>query len=294
MTSKLKKKELIFDAIDKEPLSAITKRNYKSRINTLFDNPNFPFDIVQVVEDGNPKNNFGSEITSIGQILALANISKTFRRLIEDDLDTLREQYDKLMTVEKTRNKVEKRETDVDWDYLLSLEKNLEGHNIKGDDRLIYHLYIKPGIGFIPRNDFSNMKIVDDMKDTENEDFNYYVKSNQTMLFNEFKTSKRYGLIKVAVSDELDGYIPKNQEWMFDNNGEPMTDNSVSKKIARSMKRISGGKSISIVIIRRSFATHIRNLPDDERRKISLKMGHSSTTNSNYSHEKKGDSFGLD
>ena len=41
---------------------------------------------------------------------------------------------------------------------------------------MIYHLYINPGIGFVPRNDFSNMKIVEDMKDTENEDFNYYVK----------------------------------------------------------------------------------------------------------------------
>ena len=80
--------------------------------------------------------------------------------------------------------------------------------------------------------------------------------------------------------------------------------NSIGKKIARSMKRISGGKNISLVVIRRSFATHIRNLPDDERRKLSLKMGHSSTTNSNYSHEKKDekkdekniaiDPFGLD
>jgi len=294
MTSgKLKKKELIFDAIDKEPLSAITKKNYKSRVNTLFDNPNFPLDIIQAIDDGNPKNNFGSEITSIGQILALANISKTFKRLIEDDLTTLRELYDKLTTISKAKDKIQKRETDVDWDYLLSLEKNLEGHNVKGDDRLIYRLYINPGIGFCPRNDFANMKLVDNMQDTENEDYNYYVKSDQTMLFNEYKTSKRYGLIKVPVP-ELDKYIPKDQEWMFDNEGEPMTDNSISKKIARSMKRISGGKKISLVVIRRSFATHIRNLPDDERRKISLKMGHSSTTNSNYSHEKKGDSLGLD
>ena len=40
------------------------------------------------------------------------------------------------------------------------------------------------------------------------------------------------------------------------------------------------------VTIRRAFATHIQDLPDDERRKIALKMGHSSMTNKSYSHNK--------
>ena len=281
-----KKKELIFDAIDKEDLSSITKRNYKSRVNTLFKNPNFPDDIMQVIEDTNPKNNLSSEITITANILALANISKTFKKLVNDDLPELRELHDKLVVVQKKKDPIEKRDNDVDWDYLLSLEDNLEKPNIKGDDRLIYHLYIKPGIGFIPRNDFAQMKLVDDMEDAEDEDYNYYVRSNKTMLFNEYKTSKRYGLIKVKVKPELGQYIPKDQDYMFEQGGEPMQDNSIGKKIARAFKRLSGGKNISLVVIRRAFATHIQSLPDDERRKIAMKMGHSSTTNQNYSHEK--------
>ena len=281
-----KKKELIFDAIDKQDLSSITKRNYKSRINTLFKNHNFPDDIMQVIEDTNPKNNLSSEITITANILALANISKTFKKLVNDDLPELRELHDKLVVVQKKKDPIEKRDNDVDWDYLLSLDDNLERPNIKGDDRLIYHLYIKPGIGFIPRNDFAQMRLVDDMEDAEDEDYNYYVRSNKTMLFSEYKTSKRYGLIKVKVKPELAQYIPKDQNYMFEQGGEPMQDNSISKKIARAFKRLSGGKNISLVVIRRAFATHIQSLPDDERRKIAMKMGHSSTTNQNYSHEK--------
>ena len=281
-----KKKELIYDAIDKENLSLITKRNYKSRINTLFKNPNFPNDLILTIEESNPKNNLSSEITIVSNILSLSNISKTFKKLVNDDLNDLRELHDKLQQAQMKKDPNVKRDTDVNWDYLLSLDDNLEKPNIKGDDRLIYHLYIKPGIGFIPRNDFAQMKLVDNIEDTDNEDYNYYVRSNKTMLFNEYKTSKRYGLIKVKISPELANYIPKNQDWMFEKDGESMEDNSISKKISRAFKRISGGKHISLVVIRRAFATHIQDLPDDERRKIALKMGHSSATNQNYSHEK--------
>tara|TARA_R110002020_G_C16316471_1_gene774311 strand:- start:7273 stop:8166 length:894 start_codon:yes stop_codon:yes gene_type:complete len=281
-----KKKELIYDAIDKEELSSITKRNYKSRVNTLLNNPNFPDDIIQTIEDSNPKNNLSSEITITANILALANISKTFKKLVQDDLGELRELHDKLVVAKRKQDPVEKRENDVNWDYLLSLDDNLEKPNIKGDDRLIYHLYIKPGIGFIPRNDFAQMKLVDDMDETEDDDYNYYVRSNKTFLFNEYKTSARYGQIKVKAKNELAKFIPTNQNYMFEQGGEPMKDNSISKKIARAFKRLSGGKNISLVILRRAFATHIKDLPDDERRKIALQMGHSSTTNQNYSHEK--------
>lgn len=284
-----KKKEQIYDDIDKTDLSTATKRVYKSRINTIFNIDEFPNDLIGVLEKINPNNNTNSEVNIIGNILAIANISKTFKKIVEDDLDVCREMYDKLMTKQRQKNPIETRDNDITWGYLLSLNDNLENKNITGDDRLIYHLYINPGIGFIPRNDFAQMKIVDNLEDAEkDEELNYYVRDKKLMLFNEYKTSKRYGQIKVKVSAELDKYIPKKQDWIFEQGDKPMLDNSIGKKITRAFKRLSGGKHITLVSLRRAFATHIKDLPDDERRKLALKMGHSSTTNTSYSH-KKGD-----
>lgn len=282
-----KKKDTIFEDIDKADLSKETKRVYKSRVNTLFKLKDFPDEIIDAIEALNPNNNLNSETNIVANILAIANISKVFKKLVEDDLNDLRLLYDKLMTAQKTKDPIETRETDVTWDYLLSLKKNLEKPNIKGDDRLLYHLYIDPGIGFIPRNDFAQMKLVDTMKEAEeDEELNYYVRDNKTFLFNEYKTSKRYGQIKVKASAELDKYIPKDQDYMFQQGGVPMKDNSIAKKIARAFKRLSGGKDITLVTLRRAFATHIKDLPDDERRELALKMGHSSMTNTKYSHNK--------
>lgn len=281
-----KKKDTIFEDIDKADLSKETKRVYKSRVNSLFRLKHFPDDIIDAVEELNPNNNLNSETNIVGNILAIANISKTFKKLVEDDLQDLRLLYDKLITVQKTKDPVETRDNDVTWNYLLSLKNNLDKPNVKGDDRLLFHLYIDPGIGFIPRNDFAQMRLVDTMKEADDEELNYYVRDNKTFLFNEYKTSKRYGQIKVKASAELDKYIPKDQDYMFEQGGEPMKDNSIAKKISRAFKRLSGGKHITLVTLRRAFATHIKDLPDDERRELALKMGHSSMQNSKYAHEK--------
>lgn len=281
-----RKKEIINKDIDKADLSIHSKKVYKSRINTLFNNNKFPNDLIDVVEDLNPNNNLNSEVNIVANILAIANLSKTFKNLVDDELNDMRELYDKLATIQKNKDPNETRSNDVTWNYLLSLKKNLDKPNIKGDDRLIYHLYIDPGIGFIPRNDFAQMKLVDNKKDADDEDINYYIRDTKTMIFNEFKTSKRYGQIKINVSQALANHIDKEQNWMFEQGGEPMKDNSISKKIARAFKRLSG-IDITLVTLRRAFATHIQDLPDDERRKIAMKMAHSSTTNSNYAHGKK-------
>ena len=285
-----KKKEVIYEDIDKSDLAKLTKKVYKSRVNNLFKAKGFPDNILEVVEELNPNDNLNSEVNIVSNILAITNISKTFKKLFDDDdLGSLRLLYDKLATVQKSKDPIETRDNDVTWAYLQSLEKNLEKPNIKGDDRLLFHLYVDPGIGFVPRNDFAQMKLVDDMDDADNEEYNYYVRDKKTMLFNEYKTSKRYGQIKVKVSPELAKYIPVDQDWLFEQGGEPMKDNSIGKKIARAFKRLSGGKDITLVTLRRAFATHMQDLPDDERRKLALKMGHSSMTNKSYSHNKEDD-----
>ena len=52
-------------------------------------------------------------------------------------------------------------------------------------------LYVNPGIGFIPRNDFSDMEIVETKEDADNDKQNYYIKDTNKFILNEYKTSKK-------------------------------------------------------------------------------------------------------
>ena len=286
-----KKKDKVLDELDSSDLSNATKKTYTSRINTLWNIPDWNKDPIATIEKMNPSDNLNTEVNCTSQILALRKVSKRFKKIIDDeDMMDLRELYDKLVSAQKLVDRSEERENDVTWKYLLSLKDNLENRNITGDDRLLYHLYVSPGTGFIPRLDYADMKIVDTMEDTEDdESVNYYVKDAKKFIFNQYKTKERYGTQKIKISNELDKLLPKNQDWMFEQGGRPLTDNALGKKLSRAFKRLSDGKKISVVTLRRAYASYIKDLPDDERRKIALKMGHSSNTNSQYAHSKEED-----
>ena len=268
----------------KSNVSEATKNNYKSRINTLFRIEDWNKDLVKTVGLLNPKDNLSSEITIISQMLAIQRDSKTFRDLLTaEDIKNLIFLFDKMNDVRKITEKPPSRDTDVDWKYLQSFKDKLEGKKLKSSDKLIYYLYINPGIGFIPRNDFAQMKIVATEEEADSPKMNYYITDDKTIIFNEYKTSKRYGQIKIKISKELEKEIPKDQAFMFEKDGIPLSDNGISKKIQRAMKKITG-REIGVVIIRRAFASHIKDLPDDDRRVIAHNMGHTSTTNTSYSH----------
>ena len=284
-----KSKTKVLEELEKSDLAQATKRTYVSRVNSLWKIPDWNKDPIDSVEKMNPSNNLNTEVNCTSQILALTKVSKTFKKMIDDDdMTDLRLLYDKLMTAQKQIDRSEERENDLTWNYILSLADNLEKKNITGDDRLIYHLYVKPGTGFIPRLDYADMKIVDTMEDAEDdESVNYYVKDDKKFIFNQYKTKERYGTQKVKISKELDKLLPKHQEWMFEQGGRALTDNALGKKLSRAFYRLSDGKKISVVTLRRAYASFIKDLPDDERRKIALQMGHSSSTNSQYAHDKE-------
>jgi len=280
----------ICEDIDAGTNAEKSKQTYKGKIKKFMDAKGFP-DIFEVLEECNPNNNDNTEINNYNAILRVATLSQTFHDMIgKDQLDALREAHDYITSKtkdEKHDNPVKTKDTDVSWDYLVSLKDNLEKPNVKGDDRLLYYLYVSPGIGFVPRNDFVDMKLVDKMKDTENTAFNYYCRENKMIIFNQYKTSQRYGQIKQVISDDLAKHIPTNQTFMFEKSkGVALNENAMAKKIAMSFKRLSDGKNITLVVIRRAFATSIKDLPEGERRTIAHKMGHTASTNTSYTHTK--------
>ena len=90
---------------------------------------------------------------------------------------------------------------------------------------------------------------------------------------------KKYGRILVKVPEEAIDLIEKNKNYVFeDSDGNSIKENTLQHKISRSLKKLTG-ENVSINNIRRAFATYIADLPDQERVKITQKMGHSLHTN---------------
>ena len=266
-----------------------SKTAYLSRINTLEKADHFPFKsqegLLDLIEELNPNDNLNTELNIITSLFIFMELSAQFKKLFTEEMvQDLQIQQDILSTAKKEKVN-EERDGDMSWDKLQSFKS--EADKLKRDERLLYYLYINPGIGFVPRNDFSNMKIVDDTEEADDKKFNYYVKDTNQFVLNEYKTAKKYGRILVDVPQETVEIIERNKHYVFeDANNGPIRENTLQHKIARSLKRITG-VNVTINNIRRSFATHISDLPDRERVKIAHKMGHSGHTSKNVYSLKK-------
>jgi len=182
----------------------------------------------------------------------------------------------------KRREEEKRRDTDVSWDYLESLEPVFL--EMGGDKQLLYRLYVLPGSGTCCRNDFARMRLVDTLEEATDPNMNYYIRTLNRFIFREYKTASKFGQIEVDAPMELVRYIPENQDFMFELGGEPMTESALSKKCVR-MFHDACKKHITLTSIRRSYANKMRNLPDGERRLKAMQMMHSSKVNSMYGNE---------
>jgi hypothetical protein len=203
----------------------------------------------------------------------------------EEMIKDLKVEQDMLSSAKKEKEN-EKRENDISFEELKKLKNKID--DLKRDERLLYMLYVNPGIGFIPRNDFSDMEIVETKEDADNDKQNYYIKDTNKFILNEYKTSKKYGRIEFDAPKEAIPLIEKNTDYVFeDANGVAMRENTIQHKITRMFEKLTD-KKITINTIRRSFANYIADMPEKERTKIAHKMGHSGHTNKKmYKYEDK-------
>lgn len=279
--------ETVLSDIDKSDKAIATKNTLKSRIKTLYTVPNFPTDALQAIDKINRSKNDSTKLSLLNAILSVSKVSPTFKKAIgaKQNMDILVEADELKDKESKRRSENAERETDVSWSYLKSLGPKFK--TMDDESQLLYHLFIEPGSNFVPRVDFANMMIVDDMDETEDESHNYYVRDENSFVMHEYKTAKKYGTVVVEAPDALKKYIPTDQVWMFPGlDDDPITANALSKKIARAFKRASG-KPITLITIRRAFASHMKDLPEKERRRLAIQMGHSLSTNKQYAHDKK-------
>ena len=172
------------------------------------------------------------------------------------------------------------------------LEKDPENLTQKEKDLIQNYLvvYLYSGKAFpIIRNDFADMKIVNE-SDERDDDKNYFVVKKKGLPFfqlNEFKTKKYQGEKIIPIKDlELRKLINKwakitNTGYLLINvsNNSPMKANGISKYLQKIyLKNLN--KKISTSLLRSIFITnkYDKNMSQKEKKNLAENMGHSKNT----------------
>jgi hypothetical protein len=242
----------------KEVSCKTTANVYENRLAHLMSSPFWPFDkseklLKLYIESCCPTLRINTLKNVCNNLLKFASVSQGFKQDMGDDNWNILNKLSNNAKAQSKINRSKPRVNDVSWDFLLDLGKNLPDR--KSDEILIYKLYVAPGINLMPRNDFSNMKIVDTMDDTKDTSFNYFVKDAKIMIFNEFKNSKWHNNFIRDVPDDIISNINQAQKFLFEYRGERLVENSLSKKINATFKKLTDNKNnITINTIRRAYA----------------------------------------
>ena len=159
-----------------------------------------------------------------------------------------------------------------------------------GDDSMEYIIYCLYTLNPPVRLDYTNMKIVKSMRSVR-PGKNYCVVTDGSIrfVFQEYKTSKKYGKVVVEASKELREVL---EDWV---EGKEFllpikTATTLGRKVVEIFKECSG-KSIGVSLLRHSYITWFLGQPRTikEKKEIAKKMMHSKELQEQY-HIIKGDS----
>jgi hypothetical protein len=259
-------------------LADATKRTLDSRVNRLYSSEPFPKSILsKVIPSITAKDS--SKLAYMQSIMSLSRISESFKKEVgAKQLRDILKASELLKEKEGERRSTgEKRDDDIDWD---DVKKCKDKFPLGTEARLIYLLYTTlPPV----RADYTPMQIVDDAKDANDQKMNYYVRGKTPyILLNAYKTSSKYGQQRLDVSKELADAIPRDQTYLFEFQNEPMSPNTLSKKVVRAFKKYCD-IHVTINTLRRSYAKMTMGLSKDEQIDAALAQGHSLSVHKEYS-----------
>lgn len=259
-------------------LADATKKTLESRVNRLYSTDPFPKQILKkVIPSITGKQS--SQLVYMQSVMSLSRISESFKKAVgaKQLRDILKESELLKEKENERREKGEKREDDIDWD---DVKKCKDKFPVGSEARLIYLLYTTlPPV----RADYTPMEIVDNAKDANDDQMNYYVRAKKPyILLNVYKTASKYGQQRLDVSKELADAIPRDQKYMFEFDGEPMQPNTLSKKVVRAFKRYCD-IHVTINTLRRSYAKMTMGLSKEEQIDAAIAQGHSLSVHKEYS-----------
>jgi len=157
------------------------------------------------------------------------------------------------------------------------------------DDYVILSLYVADEENPPLRNDYAEMKVIDNEEEADDE-HNFLVNDdNMRFLLNDYKTKKTYGKQVIKVGEKLrpilNNYLHYNKTGFLinDKTGQPISKNVLTQRLVKIFKGETKGKKVSTQLLRHAFITH--HLPPEERKrqKLAEKMLHSPQMNIQYS-----------
>jgi hypothetical protein len=187
----------------------------------------------------------------------------------------LRELFEEADKVKHDPETYKRKENDATWKELSSLYLKYEGQ-----DRMILALYT---LAAAPRRlDYTNMYVVHNQKLAALRDRNYLIwNSSPRFVFNEYKTSEKYGKQVIRVPTPLVRILAETLtekptgQLLLDNHGSKFTEAQFSDKV----RRLTGkhGKKYSVNSFRHAWITAFlsRNPTTDGRIKMASLMGNS-------------------
>jgi len=204
------------------------------------------------------------------------------------DIETYREQMLKDCKLVNENNKEQKKSDKeaLNWVTQDMIKEKYTQFKQQVDDmiesKLIHHntfinfflVALLGGVLMPPRRslDYAEMKVRNFDEDKDN-----YIK-NGTMVFNIYKTAKKYGKQIVKIPKELVPYIKKwtkyqkNDYLLFANNDKPLNSSQITKLLNTIF-----GKKVSVDILRHVYlSNYYKDIPNlKDMVKIAADMGHS-------------------
>jgi hypothetical protein len=238
---------------------------------------------------------YSSLIRSIkkGDIIDLPNIQD---KKIEKYQKRLFELCDKLKKFEEENIKTESMKSKwLNWDEILKTREKLRKKYVNEPNRTNYGEYLILCLyTMIPplRADYGDIVVTGTTKGKDNNNLLMWNK-HKYFLLRSYKTSKRYGELRIDVDPELEtiiehwftNYNTQKKFLLIKDDDTPLGSTNLTKKVRHIFERETN-IPCTINIIRHSYLTHniyaLANMSKCQRNKIGRIMGHSLSTQLEY------------
>lgn len=273
--------------LDIPPLTYEDVEEFKKLfLNEKFNNPDVPYfdDIKNLVSL--LRNKYDNDSTYKNFIQVLLIVADKMQQT--DAYSYLLFMYNKIDKSLKEKLELNTKD-DIDPKKIIDISKPNDLFSYidlipNNQDKILFLLYI-----YHPRRlEYRFLKYTYETDYSKLTDYNYFVVPNKELLFNKYKTEKKYNqqIIKIddMIYDRLLDYIKdvKPDDFLFTYNGEMYKQASFSKKIGYIFKKIYG-EHITPRYLRISKANELNDLPiTKELKERAYKLGHSLNTHLNY------------
>lgn len=288
-----------------------------TKLKKMFETDNYDFlsnpDDVEEKIKNNAYTSRRNTFNAIIILLLALNHDEKYNDLISEyqkRRDVLNSEYEKNQTDGKISDKQKSNFAEYEEieNMIKTMENEIKSKGLKKKPELsgkekellmvytIYNFLIR-----IPtRNDMAGQILINKssynkLTEDDKKERNYLVKNKNSMfgVYNEYKTSKKYGEKKIDIPKDLEKilnlYIRKTGKKTGDilftsSTGNPLSRNAISQLLLKTSKKYLNGKSVSTTLMRKIVASHHFGSDSEygklkqKQEELADKMGHDTET----------------